>query len=126
MLFSPLLRELNYGGGCSQAEHNPQLLNNSSIKILLGLCTGILPAIAAASATNSLELLELAPVIIRISFNLGLEVSRRSQNLDCSVGSWATVVADISSHQMHEILHQFHEAQVRNSWKRERLLQIAS
>ena len=72
----------------------------------------MLPAITAASASGVAELLKLAPEIIRISLRLGIENSRRAQNLEQSLNSWACVVSGVSLDRVRDELQQFHESQV--------------
>lgn len=79
----------------------------------MGLCTGMLPAAALASATTTTQLLELAPKIVRISLRLGQESSRRSAQIEISHESWATIVPGVPLQDQRDILHRFHQVCVR-------------
>lgn len=83
---------------------------------LVGLCTGMLPAVAMAFSDSTSQLLELAPEVIRISLRLGLEASRRSAQIEKSHQSWATVVPGVPFQKQVEILSEFHEAHVCDSY----------
>ncbi|KAL2056771.1 hypothetical protein ABVK25_003166 [Lepraria finkii] len=83
--------------------------NPSSTTYLVGLCTGMLPAVATAASSTSSQLLHLAPEIVRVSLRLGLEASRRSGQIEKSRESWATVVPGIAPFEQQEALDQFHQ-----------------
>ncbi|KAF1977949.1 ketoacyl-synt-domain-containing protein [Bimuria novae-zelandiae CBS 107.79] len=58
-----------------------------------GISTGVLPAIAAASATSVVALLEIAPDVIGIAVRLGIQASRRSRLIEApSALTWARQV----------------------------------
>lgn len=86
---------------------------SSSTTYLVGLCTGMLPAAALASASSVNQLLELAPEIACISLRLGIEASRRSAQIEKSHESWATLVPGIPLQEQKEILQRFHQVYVR-------------
>lgn len=94
----------------SREENNENLLDTKSFSTtyLVGLCTGMLPAAALAFSSSTTQLLELAPEIVRISLRLGLEASRRSEQIEKSHKSWATVVPGVPLQEQREILHRFH------------------
>lgn len=75
----------------------------------------MLPAAALAFSSSTTQLLELAPEIVRISLRLGLEASRRSEQIEKSHKSWATVVPGVPLQEQREILHRFHHVYVRTS-----------
>lgn len=98
----------------SNLERDPTLLDHasSSQTIVLGYCSGLLPAAAAATAHSMVELLSVAPEIVAISVRLGLEVQRRSTLLEDSPESWARVVTGISSTNLRKCLEEFHDGNV--------------
>ena len=76
----------------------------------------MLPAVAMAFSDSTSQLLELAPEIVRISLRLGLEASRRSAQIEKSHRSWATVVPSVPLEEQREIISDFHNAHVRDSY----------
>lgn len=79
---------------------------------VLGLCTGLLPAAAAATAGSTGELLELGPEILRVSLRLALEADHRSAQLEQSRESWAFAVPGIPATQVQEAIDTFHKNMV--------------
>ncbi|KAI9036832.1 type I polyketide synthase [Aspergillus affinis] len=90
-------------------ERDPQTLFSNDRKILLGVCTGMLPASIAACITSVKELLNISPELIRIAVRLGVQVSARSQSLDKSTERWALACAGLSLNSLKEIIVQFHQ-----------------
>ena len=111
-----LLNVSNYQYLFSHAEKDEKILNDPTPRVLLGLCTGLLPAIATASAIGVADLLKLSPEIIRISLRLGVEVSHRSQNLEQSLSSWASIVSGVPLDQIRAELQQFHDSKVQGTF----------
>ena len=66
----------------------------------------------AVSNTNS-QLLCLAPEIVRVSLRLGLEASRRSDQIEKSRENWAVIVPGMAPREQQEALDQFHQVHVR-------------
>ena len=96
----------------SHVENNPRILANTPSKVtLLGLCTGLIPATAVASATSISDVLEIAPELICISLRLGLAASRRSMQLERSSESWATVVLAVPRDEQQVEINRFQEKQ---------------
>lgn len=73
----------------------------------------MVPAAALASASSTTQLLDLAPEIVCISLRLGLEASRRSEQIEKSAESWATLVPGVPLREQKEVLHRFHQVHVR-------------
>ncbi|KAI9876882.1 MAG: hypothetical protein M1830_005404, partial [Pleopsidium flavum] len=90
------------------AEKYPHILQSSSDIILLGLCTGLLPAAAAATTTSLSGLLKLAPDIVCVSLRVGLLASRRSTQLERSMESWAIMVSGVPASELQKVLQEFH------------------
>ncbi|KAH7374244.1 PKS16 protein [Cadophora sp. MPI-SDFR-AT-0126] len=101
-------------------ERDPTLLDHalSSRTIVLGYCSGLLPAAAAATAHSMVELLAIAPEIVATSVRLGLEVQRRSTLLEDCQESWARVVTGISSATLRKRLEEFHDGNTISNQKR--------
>jgi hypothetical protein len=81
--------------------------------IILGFCTGLLPAAVAATVTSSAQFLKLAPEVVCISLRLAIGISRRSTEIELSSESWATAIMGISASEMKTILDEFHAIKVR-------------
>lgn len=80
----------------------------------MGVCTGTLPAIAAAAALSDTDLLRLALVFVQLSLRLGLEVSCRSLSLEESHDSWSVAVSGVSTETVREELWRFNQSKVRD------------
>lgn len=72
------------------------------------MCTGMLPVAALAVTTSTSQLLKLAPEIVRTALRLGLEVRRRSIQIERSNESWATIVPGLSPREQQKALDLFH------------------
>lgn len=75
---------------------------------ILGLCTGLLPAAAAATAGSTGELLELGTEMLKISLRLALEADGRSAQLEQSRESWAFAVPGIPAIEVQKAIDDFH------------------
>lgn len=104
----------------SQIEQEPRILDSESNRIVLGLCTGLLPAVTSAAINSTSELLKMSPEIIRISLKLGLEVCRQSQALDQAGGSWASAFSNVSLHSIQDAIRQFQITEVTSSFPDQR------
>ncbi len=96
----------------SHAEKYPHILQSSSDIILLGLCTGLLPAAAAATTTSLSGLLKLPPDIVCVSLRVGLLASRRSTRLERSMESWAIMVSGVPASELQKVIQEFHARNV--------------
>ncbi|PLB55929.1 ketoacyl-synt-domain-containing protein [Aspergillus steynii IBT 23096] len=90
-------------------QDKPRLLCGNDRKILLGVCTGMLSASAAACISSVSELLKLGPELIHIALRLGMRVSSRSQNVEHTPGSWSLACAGISLDPLRDTIAQFHQ-----------------
>ncbi|KAL9585668.1 MAG: hypothetical protein Q9203_004154 [Teloschistes exilis] len=68
----------------------------------------MLPVAALAVTTSTSQLLKLAPKIVRMALRLGLEVRRRSTQIERSNESWATIVPGLSPREQQKALDLFH------------------
>ncbi|GLI79954.1 type I iterative PKS [Penicillium ochrochloron] len=92
-------------------KHNPDLLaNNGDSTHLLGLCTGFLPAVVAASSASWADLVELGTQTVSVALRLAVEVHRRSQAIEKSASSWSTAIRGVSQTDMETIINSFHES----------------
>ncbi|KAK0112637.1 hypothetical protein ONS95_014376 [Cadophora gregata] len=106
-----LLCVAQLGALVQNLERDPTLLDrdSSSRTIVLGYCTGLLPAAAAALTHSMVDLLAIAPEIVATSVRLGLEVQRRSTLLEDCQESWARVVTGIPIGTLRKSLEEFHD-----------------
>lgn len=72
------------------------------------MCTGMLPVAALAVTTSTVQLLKLAPEIVRMALRLGLEARRRSTQIERSNESWAAVVPGMTPREQQKALDLFH------------------
>ncbi|KAI9833795.1 MAG: hypothetical protein M1819_003530 [Sarea resinae] len=94
-----------------QVENDPTLLESSSSEVyILGLCTGLLPSAAAASAKSGTDLLKLAPEILCIALRLALDTSHRSTDIEQSSESWAIAIGDLIPSKQQSVIDDFHIA----------------
>jgi hypothetical protein len=104
----------------SYSENDPSILEAKppSKTYIIGLCTGLLPAAAAATAKSAGELLQLAPSIIFIALRLALEVDLRSSRIEETTQSWAALVPGIPTNEQLSALDDFHKQTVRPNMPR--------
>ena len=97
----------------SHSEQDSSILEaqpSSEIQII-GLCTGLLPAAAAATARSTGELLQLAPNVICIALRLALEADIRSSQIEETTQSWAVIVPGFAASEQ-SALDDFHQQTV--------------
>lgn len=68
--------------------------------VLVGLCTGLLAAVAVSASQSTLDLIDNALEVVRIAFRIGVKVNdtaRRLSTIDHAqaIRSWSTVVVGI-------------------------------
>ena len=96
----------------SEATENGRILRCAGRSIMLGACTGSIAAIAATCITSVTELLAIGPEIISVVVRLGLEVLRRSENIEPSNDNWTIAAVNSSTNSMQSTLDAFHQSQV--------------
>ena len=79
----------------------------------MGLCTGLLPAAAAAAAIDTNDLLSFGLEIVAISFRLTHAIIVRSSRVETEPGSWSYTVIGIKHDLLQTNLDDFNNAQVR-------------
>ena len=79
---------------------------------MLGLCTGLLPAVAAALAKTTTDLHNIGLEIVAISVRLGNAIAARSKLVEATPGTWAYTIVGATAHQTQTILDKFHAEQV--------------
>ncbi|KAK3369970.1 hypothetical protein B0H63DRAFT_564230 [Podospora didyma] len=92
-LATALLCISQFGHVILYLESSPRAIEGSSSQpTILGICTGLLTAAAVSCCRNLTEILSLADEVVQIAFQAGLEASQRSEAIDPSTSSWATLV----------------------------------
>ncbi|RYP85130.1 hypothetical protein DL769_001034 [Monosporascus sp. CRB-8-3] len=89
-------------------KNNPALLSSSTPLLSLGICGGLLPAAAAAVATNVGELIEVGSYLAGINCRVAASISRRSIQIEDGTGSWAFSVLGKVVSELPKLLAQFH------------------
>ncbi|KAH6970569.1 hypothetical protein BKA56DRAFT_558919 [Ilyonectria sp. MPI-CAGE-AT-0026] len=87
-----------------QLEECPELLQSA---IMVGWCTGLLPAAVAASAVSMVQVLELAPRAVEISIKIGVDAHLKAAAVEDHPGSWARVVKGCPETDLEAMLNQF-------------------
>lgn len=96
------------------AESDPTILDESVTKIcMLGLCTGLLPALAAACARSMTDLHSIGLDIVSISLRLGEGLQERSRLVEPKPGPWAYSIVGSTDEDIQPILSAFHDRTVR-------------
>jgi hypothetical protein len=87
---------------------------------VVGICTGLISAAAAASCDNLTDFAPLALETLRIAFRLGFLVASRASELSkaSSEASWSTVIPRGSMDAITAHLTAFNEEFVRESLSR--------
>ncbi|ROV87534.1 hypothetical protein VMCG_10688 [Cytospora schulzeri] len=85
-----------------------QYSDNSRVRIA-GICVGLLTAAAVSSCTTLTETVAIAGDIVQLSFQVGLETFLRSEAIDRSLGSWSTVISQVSTGDAQKAIDSFNE-----------------
>lgn len=76
---------------------------------MLGLCTGLIPAAAAAIANNTGDLHQYGLEMVAISVRLGHGLWARSKKIEAFPGTWASSCVGATAEDIQPILDRFHE-----------------
>lgn len=79
---------------------------------MLGLCTGLLPAVAAAVAKTTKDLHNIGLEIVAIAVRLGNGIAVRSRLVEAAPGTWGYSIVGATAHQTQTILNRFHADKV--------------
>ncbi|KAF2109358.1 PKS16 protein [Lophiotrema nucula] len=91
-------------------ESEPRLLDSGSDVALIGICTGILAAVAASVANSLQELLEISANIVVVALRFGQIMQRRASALESSTESWAFTVAKLEGTEVDEAIATYNKA----------------
>jgi hypothetical protein len=75
--------------------------------LVLGFCTGLLPAAAAVVSTDLLHLIEISVEVVQIALRAALYAHHRSAMIESGMGNWAVLVSDISPSEISIAIDQF-------------------
>ncbi|TLS25361.1 hypothetical protein PpBr36_06867, partial [Pyricularia pennisetigena] len=92
----------------------------------VGLCTGLLPAVALAAAQDLRDLANLALLMVGVAFRLRLELHRRSQAVENGNGIWGYLVVGQTPSEIEAALDSFHQTQNLPTHKRAYIAVAAS
>ncbi|KAK4464770.1 hypothetical protein QBC42DRAFT_220122 [Cladorrhinum samala] len=110
-LSAALLCIAQVGDVILHVESNPRLLDNSQGEVaVLGICTGLVPALGVSCCRNATELLSIAAELVHVAFQIGLEAKRRSCLIEPSLGSWATLVTNTDVSALQDAIKNFNES----------------
>ncbi|KAI6280668.1 Type I Iterative PKS [Pyricularia oryzae] len=96
------------------AEQDPTLLSpkaHGPPVQAVGLCTGLLPAVALAAARDVRDLANVALAMVGVAFRLRLELHRRSRAVEGGDGIWGYLVVGQTPSEVEAALDSFHQAQ---------------
>jgi hypothetical protein len=97
----------------SFAQRDPRILGSEHNPVhMVGLCTGLLPAAAAAISQNPAELFDVSLLILSVVIRLATEIEKRSRLIDNTPGSWGYLVTSLSAQRQQEVIDAFHAEQV--------------
>lgn len=82
--------------------------------VLVGLCTGLLAAVAVSASQSTLDLVDNALNIVRVAFRIGIRVNDAAQRLSTEVNQrWSRLVLDVQKEASIAEIRQFNERKVR-------------
>ncbi|KAK4176239.1 hypothetical protein QBC36DRAFT_352777 [Triangularia setosa] len=112
-IYGALMCVAQLGHAIIHLENNPRLLDAYENRlVIVGLCTGLLPAAAVSCAGNLTEVLSLAEVTVHLAFQVGLAAFERSHIIDSSFGSWATLVSQVDISATRDAIKLFNNESV--------------
>lgn len=79
---------------------------------VVGICGGLLPGAAAATAKNMNELLCVGWKLLHVAFNLGVAQWRRGIQIEGKPGRWAVAIVNILPKHVRNIITAFNEEMV--------------
>lgn len=97
-------------------ERYPEQWSESANRAVLGVCTGVLPAVAATAALSDTDFLQLVPEFVQLSLRLGLEIFHRSLALETSDDPWSVAVSGVPIKVVREELERFNTSSV-SDWQ---------
>ena len=85
--------------------------------VLVGLCTGLLAAVAVSASQSILDLIDNALKVVKIAFRIGVKVKETARRLstDDNVqanGSWSKLVVGISKEASATEISDFNKRKV--------------
>lgn len=100
-----------------RVELDPSLLVQSQSPTeptcVVGICGGLLPAAARATANDMNQLLEISRKLVAVAFREGVVQWRRAMDIEGQPGHWAVAIVDVPPKQISTIIDAFNEDMVR-------------
>ncbi|KAF1852234.1 uncharacterized protein K460DRAFT_374054 [Cucurbitaria berberidis CBS 394.84] len=108
IILSVLLCIAQFGSLILHSEQDPTFLDNvTTHQYLLGLCTGLIPATAAAVARSVTHLVQMGPEIVCIALRLGNAAQQRSTEIEPGSQDWTLVVGKMNIEKLQRTLDNF-------------------
>nr|A0A6F9DYX9.1 RecName: Full=Non-reducing polyketide synthase men2; Short=NR-PKS men2 [Menisporopsis theobromae]CAB3277416.1 Men2 [Menisporopsis theobromae] len=102
-----------FGDLVMRAELNPSILTggqqSADPTYVVGICGGLLPAAATATARDINELLDIGRKLVAVAFRLGVAQWRRAMDIEGKPGRWAVTIVNVPAKQIRTILDAFNE-----------------
>lgn len=115
---SALLCIAQLGSAILRAERDPGLFaDTASIQHVVGLCTGLIPAAAFATATSVAQLIQMSREVVSLSIRIGIEAQRRSDEIERGSQDWTLCVSKLAVDTAQTMLDTFNDAKVSPSWQ---------
>ena len=105
-----LAGELTDFVGTSYRERQLEEYSPNSGRAVVGVCTGSLAAIAAIIGRSDADFLDLALEFVLVALRLGVEVSRRSDNIESASEPWAVAITKVGSESVLATIDAFNQS----------------
>ncbi|KAI6708188.1 polyketide synthase [Diplocarpon mali] len=89
------------------AQIESSILNNPKA-VVVGLCTGVLPAVVAAVSRGLDDVLDLGIKVICLAFQLAVDSGRRSEAIEAGAGHWGFSILNVPIDSLESIIEKFH------------------
>lgn len=81
--------------------------------MIVGLCTGILPAAVCAVSRGLDDVIDLGLKTISLAFNLAVESGRRSEAIEAGSGYWGFSILNVPIDTLEQVISEFHTQKVK-------------
>ncbi|KAK2626257.1 hypothetical protein QTJ16_004519 [Diplocarpon rosae] len=93
------------------AQIDSSILNNPKA-VVVGLCTGVLPAVVATASRGLDDVLDLGIKVISLAFQLAVHSGRRSEAIEAGPGHWGFSILNVPIDTLENIIKKFHTEKV--------------
>ncbi|KAI9052360.1 hypothetical protein LZ554_003710 [Drepanopeziza brunnea f. sp. 'monogermtubi'] len=88
-------------------QSDSSILNNPKA-VIVGLCTGVLPAAVCASSRGLDDVLDLGTKVISLAFQLAVDSGRRSEAIEAGFGHWGYSILNVPIDTLEKVIEKFH------------------